>query len=257
MTSDKKNIWNTVAAVTKCVKTKNCSIYLSFLAPKIAKRVKPGQFVYIKTSGLAEPLLRRAFSVMDTNRESGVVHLYIDIKGPGTQSLANLIEGDSIDVMGPLGHGFQKKSYRKENILIGGGCGVAPLIMLAKELKSLGKNVRFYYGGRNREQLTFTAMLKKTVDTLIITTDDGSFGKKGLITNFLDISADAAIFSCGPKPMLKALSVIAPNANVALETEMACGIGVCMGCTVPMAAGGYKRCCTEGPVFRASEVAWI
>jgi len=257
MTSDKKDIWNGTAEIQKCIKTKTSSIFLSFKAEKIAKKVTPGQFVYIKTSGLAEPLLRRAFSVMDSDRKKGIIELYIDIKGPGTQSLAQLNKGDIIDIMGPLGHGFQSETYRNENILIGGGCGVAPLIMLAKELKTLGKRVHFYYGGRNKEQLTFIPMLKNIVDTLTITTDDGSTGKKGVITNFLNIQQDAAIFSCGPKPMLRALAAIAPNAHVALETAMACGVGVCMGCAVPMSAGGYKRCCTEGPVFLASEVSWI
>ncbi|MBL8028663.1 MAG: dihydroorotate dehydrogenase electron transfer subunit [Fibrobacteres bacterium] len=256
MNNSKKRIWNGTAELISCTHTAAKSIFLKIKADIIAKSVTAGQFVYIKTSGASEPLLRRAFSVMDADPAKGVIELYIDVKGPGTESLAALTKGDHIDLMGPLGRGFQKNTFTENNILVGGGCGVAPLIMLAKEIKRSGKKVTFCYGGRTKAQLVFIPILKKLADNLIITTDDGTAGHKGVITKFIDTKHTYSVYSCGPKPMLKALSAIFPNAYVALETEMACGIGVCMGCTVPMASGGYKRCCTEGPVFSASEVLW-
>jgi dihydroorotate dehydrogenase electron transfer subunit len=89
-----------------------------------------------------------------------------------------------------------------------------------------------------------------------VVTDDGSAGKKGLVTRHLDFSPQDGVFACGPKPMLKSVAALAPQALVAMETEMACGLGVCMGCAVSMKDGTYRRCCTDGPVFRAEEIAW-
>ncbi len=232
------------------------SFYLSLQAPAIARLVYPGQFVYIKPSGLREPILRRAFSVMDADKASGSICLYIDVKGPGTIALSKLDKNDEIQVLGPLGSGFKPEYYKKENILIGGGCGSAPLYFLAKILKKRGKHVEFYYGARSKTMLPLAGRIKEVCDQLIVVTDDGSMGRKGLVTSHLSLSPSQAIFSCGPKPMLKAVSAIAPDAHIAMETEMACGVGVCMGCAVLMKDGTYKRCCTEGPVFRAGDVQW-
>jgi dihydroorotate dehydrogenase electron transfer subunit len=98
--------------------------------------------------------------------------------------------------------------------------------------------------------------IKRLCDEFVAITDDGSFGRKGVVTDHLDLPSGCAVFSCGPKPMLKAVAACAPGAFVAVETEMACGLGVCMGCAVAMRDGSYKRCCKEGPVFPAKDLAW-
>lgn len=249
-------ISNTTALVVSLKPTSIRSFFIVLKAPGVAKRVAPGQFVYIKPKAGTETLLRRAFSVMDADPKHGLLHLYIDIKGPGTQALARLNPGDELAILGPLGNGFPRKTYKVDNVLVGGGCGSAPLYFLAKELKARGKKVHFYYGARNKQQLPFAKMLAPICDKLVLVTDDGSQGKKGVVTRFLDLPSGCAVFSCGPKPMLRALASVAPEAYIAMETEMACGLGVCMGCAVPMNDGSYKRCCKEGPVFKAGDVAW-
>jgi dihydroorotate dehydrogenase electron transfer subunit len=249
-------IYNVIAPVFSINTAAHGSIFITLKAPAIAKSARPGQFVYVKPCGAKEPLLRSAFSVMDANRVSGRISLYVDVKGPGTEALAALRKNDRVSLLGPLGTGFDPKSYRKTNVLIGGGCGSAPLFFLARDLRKRGKRVVFYYGARTKAQLAFAALLKSVCHETIVVTDDGSAGKKGLVTEYLDFSPEHAVFACGPKPMLNAVAALAPHACVAMETEMACGVGVCMGCAVAMKDGTYKRCCTEGPVFRAKDVAW-
>jgi len=250
-------ISNIICPVFSINKAAGGSVFLTLKAPSVAKSVRPGQFVYIKPLGAKEPLLRRAFSVMDADRLSGRVSLYVDVKGPGTEALAALRKNDRVSLLGPLGTGFDPKFYRKTNVLIGGGCGSAPLFFLARDLKKRGKRVVFYYGARTRSHLAFAALLKSVCHRIIVITDDGSAGKKGLVTEHLNFTPEQGVFACGPKPMLNAVAVLAPHAHVAVETEMACGLGVCNGCAVAMKDGSYKRCCTEGPVFRAKDVAWI
>ncbi len=234
----------------------NGSFLLVFRSADIAFSAYPGQFVYIKASDSASPILRRAFSIMNTIPENGLVELFIDVKGSGTIGLSKLKKGDFIDVVGPLGNGFRPSMYADINVLVGGGCGIAPLIMLAKDIIKSGKGVKFFYGGRSGQHVVLLDKIKKVTDHITVSTDDGSFGVKGVITELVDLKKGESLFSCGPKPMLKALADMYSEAFFAMETEMACGVGVCMGCAVPMVGGGYKRCCTEGPVFRAGEVLW-
>lgn len=247
---------NRVVPVLACEKVVPGGCELRFKEPLIAARARPGQFVYIKPHGLRDPALRRAFSVLDADPARGTVSVYFEIKGAGTRALAGLKAGDPLSVLGPLGNGFPLDEAGPVNVLVAGGCGIAPLVFLTKTLRKMKRTVHFYYGVRSRDRLVYGDRLKHRNCRLHLSSDDGSCGSKGLVTARLRIPSGAPVFSCGPVPMLRSLACLAPDAFVALETEMACGLGVCNGCAVLMADGTYKRCCTEGPVFRASEVAW-
>ena len=230
--------------------------YLTFRSAAIAGSALPGQFVFIKPAGPGNPLLRRAFSIADTASKKKTVSIYFDIKGQGTLALSRMRPGESLQVLGPLGNGFHASLFRPRNILIAGGCGLAPVMFLATVLRQMDTRVFFYYGACSRKQITMTDRLKRLSHELIVVTEDGSLGQKGLVTEVVGGHGDCSMFACGPNPMLKAISKTWKQAYVALETEMACGLGVCMGCAVKMKNGDIKRCCLEGPVFRGSEVAW-
>jgi dihydroorotate dehydrogenase electron transfer subunit len=229
---------------------------LDFRAPALARAARPGQFVFVKPAEHGLPLLRRAFSVALADPRKGEVSIYFDVKGPGTLALSRLVPGHALNVLGPLGRGFPRGAFKPVNRLVGGGCGLAPLLFLARVLRRLNKAVHFYYGARTRKLLNFLPELKKTCTSLTVATEDGSLGRKGYVVDHVQAGAGDAVFACGPNPMLKAVAAAFPRARVALETEMACGAGVCMGCAVRMRDRTFKRCCVEGPVFNASEIAW-
>lgn len=234
----------------------NKRYYLTFEAGPIAQKgFRAGQFVYLRSFHQPEPLLRRAFSIASGDFEKNTLSIYFDVKGRGTARLSALRPGDSIDVLGPLGNGFDKAAYASTSILVAGGCGVAPILALAREIKTLGKDAVVCYGARSKEALVLVKALRRAATRLVLATEDGSAGKKGKITEWLP-QTGAPVFACGPTPMLKALAHIRPDTSVAVEARMACGLGVCNGCTVPMQDGTQKRCCVDGPVFNVSEVAW-
>ncbi|MFH0920978.1 MAG: dihydroorotate dehydrogenase electron transfer subunit [Fibrobacterota bacterium] len=251
--SKKYNLTAVVVAAARLIPN---GAQLTFRAPVIAKSARPGQFVFVKPALLREPVLRRAFSVSAVDRVKGDVSVYFDIKGEGTRALAALKKGDTLAVTGPCGHGFDPHGFGRRNLLVAGGCGIAPMLFLATELKKKGRKVDFYYGARTASQLVYRRELGRLCDTLTLATDDGSAGTRGVITRRLPDSPETPVFACGPRAMLNAFQRLRPDAQVALEAEMACGVGVCMGCAVKMADGSLTRCCVEGPVFRASEVSW-
>jgi len=251
------NTVNLEAPVVSVTSVTEGGFVLSFAAPVIARSALPGQFVYIKPVHLGEPILRRAFSVLSVNQKSGAVAVYFDVKGAGTRALSELTTGDKVSVLGPLGNGFPMDEIRPVNILVAGGCGIAPLLFLANTLKQKKRKVHFFYGVRTQAKAAFLKELRKVCTQFTLVSDDGSCGVKGLVTHHIHATKQEAVFSCGPKPMLRALALLVPESFVALETEMACGLGVCNGCAVKMTDGSYKRCCKEGPVFKAKEVEWI
>ncbi|MFA5092392.1 MAG: dihydroorotate dehydrogenase electron transfer subunit [Candidatus Omnitrophota bacterium] len=235
--------------------------HLVFESSLIAKNALAGQFVNIKVNTGLEPLLRRPISIHQV--EANKIKLFYQILGPGTQILSTRKSGEYLDLIGPLGNGFTysktSKTLNSKNILIAGGMGVAPLVFLAKKLQK----PLVLIGARTKKQILCASEFKALGCKVQLATDDGSQGFKGKVTDLLKLILTqdkfSEIFSCGPTAMLKAVSAIAQNnkinAQLSLESHMACGIGVCLGCVVSTKSG-YQRVCKDGPVFSAQELTW-
>ncbi|MCK4352370.1 dihydroorotate dehydrogenase electron transfer subunit [candidate division WOR-3 bacterium] len=223
----------------------------------IAKTAKPGQFVSIRVTNSYEPLLRRPFSIHGVDKNK--FKIIYKVVGLGTKILSHYKQGEELDVIGPLGNGFETKNY-KNLTLLAGGIGIAPLYFLATQEKE--KNLTILIGAKSKSQLLCKTEFSK-LGKLLIATEDGSSGKKGLVTDLLTshfslpTSHFSVIFACGPFPMLKFVRDYAIKHKIpcqlSLEGHMACGIGVCLGCAVS-SKNGYKYVCKDGPVFWANEI---
>lgn len=237
--------------------------HLEFESGSIAKNALPGQFVNIRVSDSFEPLLRRPVSI---HAVKGVqVKLFYEVVGEGTKALSQRNPGEFLDILGPLGNGFKyplgKRAKETKNIFVAGGMGVAPLVFLAEKIKTSKPLVLI--GAKTKKQILCAQEFKKLGCCVKLATDDGSLGFKGRVTDLLKIILGqikpAALFSCGPQPMLKVVSEIACEnkikAQLSLEEHMACGIGACLGCVVAT-KNGYKRVCKDGPVFSSEELTW-
>ncbi|MEJ5339836.1 MAG: dihydroorotate dehydrogenase electron transfer subunit [Aquificaceae bacterium] len=226
---------------------------LELHAPEIAKEVKAGQFVMLGVSPTLDPLGRRAFAVADVRDERLLI--FYDLVGKGTGLLSAVKEGEGLPTFGPLGKGLFPQEGDK-HLLLGGGVGLAGLSLLGKELRAKGKRVVFVYAGRSEEHLGMEDWLKEEGFDYILYTEDGSRGRKGLITDALrEFDITWVVHACGPKGMLRALKNMNTGHNMyfSLESRMACGWGVCLGCVVKTPEG-YRRVCYEGPVLPAGEV---
>lgn len=233
-------------------------------APSIAKNAKAGQFVTIRCNDATSPLLRRPFSFHMINGSSfGVLY---EVLGIGTRILASKKSGEKIDILGPLGNGFTVPKKSSIFILVAGGMGVAPLVALAEELvKGKGRQIHAIIGARNKKRLLCERDFKELGIKPVVTTDDGSYGKKALATEALDSLLSKAgatlptVFACGPEPMLKGVAHIARKRGLecyaSLEENIACGVGACLGCTLKTKSG-YKLVCKDGPVFNLNEIIW-
>jgi len=220
---------------------------LGFEAPEVAAATLPGQFVnLLQRPG---PLLRRPFSVY--RAEGGLVEVVLRAVGVGTGQLLELEPGDQVSVLGPLGHGFDFDPDWRSIALVSGGLGVAPMPTTAAAARRAGLEVTWVHGARTAADLC----TEWEGDRVIWATDDGSQGVRGSAVAAVPDGVDA-IFACGPNPMLAAVAERWPDAQVAVETYMGCGTGVCLGCAVPKRAGGYDRACSEGPVYRAADIDW-
>jgi dihydroorotate dehydrogenase electron transfer subunit len=232
--------------------------HCAILAPAIARKAKPGQFVDIKVNDTLEPLLRRPFSIHRVDAK--LVEVIYEVVGKGTEILSKKKTGDTLDVIGPLGSGF---TFKKTTILVAGGMGVAPLIFLAEKLKEIPSLVLI--GAKNKHKIICIKEFRKLGCQVKISTDDGSVGFKGKVTELLKKILPtmdyrvSTIYACGPRPMLKEISALSKKYNVpaqiSLEEHMACGIGACLGCVVKT-KDAYRRVCKEGPVFNADEIVW-
>jgi len=245
---------------------------LSLTAPGIADIARPGHFVTLGIGGEESSMvLRRAFAIHQVQSRGvygGTLDVVIGVKGNGTRWLSERRRHDVVDIVGPLGRPFVLPKERVNCVLIGGGYGSAPLFMLAEQLRERGCRVDVVVGASNEEKLFGVLELKRLASTLTITTDDGSLGERGYVTDVLrELMArvDAAVvYACGPMPMLAAVSEIASDmrayCQTAVEEAMACGIGVCMTCVLPVVGEDgvtrMLRSCTEGPVFRGDRVLW-
>ena len=229
---------------------------LELQSPVPLPQMVPGQFVELKVDGSPNTYLRRPFSIHRVNYEQNTISLLIKIVGDGTRQLKTLKPSDKVNMLFPLGKGFSLPENKKV-LLVGGGCGVAPLFYLADELFKRKNNITILIGGRTSNDILLADEYKQFGEVLI-TTEDGSIGEKGMATTHSFLKNNPVldqIYCCGPDGMMRAVSNIAGLINVpcevSLENTMACGIGVCLCCVVESNHGNICVC-TEGPVFNSS-----
>ena len=237
---------------------------LTVRAPLIAGAAHPGQFVMVRVADRFDPLLRRPFSIHQ-QFATGTIGLLFKAIGKGTDMLASVTVGDDLDLIGPLGRGFDL-GRDQPSCIIGGGMGIAPLYFLAKRLLTGNRQpgqCHVLLGARNRAEIEPLAAEFADLGYPVQTaTDDGSMGHNGFVPDLLDavLSEVSRVYTCGPAPMMKSVVSKCRKADVwcqvSLETHMACGLGACLGCTVPGPEGSYVHVCRQGPVFHGGEVAW-
>ena len=210
--------------------------------------ILPGQFVNICVQG---QFLRRPISVC--NIADGMLTIIYKVVGVGTEAMSHLPVGAQLDVLTVLGNGYDLTKAGDAPLLVGGGVGVPPMYMLARQLREAGKNVRVILGFNTKDEVFYEEEFRALDCDVTVTTVDGSHGVKGFVTNALD-GKQSYYYTCGPLPMIKALLQAAgTNGEVSMEERMGCGFGACMGCTI-QTTQGPKRVCKEGPVFPAGEL---
>ena len=240
--------------------TLNHSYFMLRLQAAGLPSMRPGQFVEVRIDHTPDAFLRRPISLHDVQDDT--FSLLIQRVGAGTQHLATLQPGDTVNVLLPLGNGFSlpENGDQRPRVLVGGGVGIAPLLYLGRTLAAQGVPVSFLLGFRSqREMLDLSAY--EAVGNVYVTTEDGSVGEKGFVTNhsLLQTQPIGFIQTCGPTPMMKAVAAYAVAhgipCEVSLENKMACGLGACL-CCVTETQTGHKCVCSEGPVFNISELTW-
>jgi dihydroorotate dehydrogenase electron transfer subunit len=277
---------------------------LTLLAPRIAGQARPGQFVHLLAGEDRSFPLRRPFSIHRAERPGGsggppgwspggsggsggppgwspggmggsggpgpalgTVEVVFDVVGAGTGALSRLRPHDVVDALGPLGRPFTPPETPTGCVLVGGGYGTAPLYFLATELRLRRCRVDFVIGAASAGRLLDAMEAKRLGHSLTLTTDDGSAGRRGLVTDplgdLLPRTGAGQVYACGPMPMLAAVSRAAAAAGVpcqvAVEEQMACGTGICFSCVLPVGPGAptrMARSCLEGPVFDGAAIAW-
>jgi len=221
------------------------------LSAVFESHIKPGQFFMLKTTDNSF-LLPRPISVNDVNGD--IVSFLYRIEGEGTRRISCLRQNDEIQLFGPLGNGFDTDEIKGRAAIIGGGIGAAPLLYLAK---TLGKNADVYLGYKDSASMYILDEFKSCADETFVATEDGSFGEKGFVTDYVPYGSYDAVVACGPEIMMKKIIDSCGKNNikcyVSLERRMACGMGACLGCTVETKKGN-KRACKDGPVFMGEEL---
>ena len=226
------------------------SIYKMVLAGDTSAITAPGQFVNIRLDGL---FLRRPISVCDYDRETLTV-IY-KVVGKGTAAMAGMKYGETLDILTGLGNGYDLSLSGDTPVLLGGGVGVPPMYNLAKKLVSQGKSVSVILGFNTADECFYEAEFKALGCAVQVTTVDGSYGKKGFVTDALPENY-TYFYTCGPEPMLKAVHKASKTSGqMSFEERMGCGFGACMGCSCKTLTG-YKRICREGPVMKKEEILW-
>jgi dihydroorotate dehydrogenase electron transfer subunit len=283
-------------------------LVLSVRAPRQAKAARPGQFAMIRLLGHSDVLLRRPMSIYDVRPEAGngagaarsagsqialsaarrrgnpsppkrsplaLLDFLYKVVGRGTELMAGLKPGDSVGLLGPLGHGFFAEEYvaearRADEVLhVAGGIGIAALLLPARELAKAGVRQRLFFGGRTRADLVGVEEFKPYVAATVLATENGAPGRRGYVTSplgdYLRRRPDQRllVLACGPWAMLEATVALANRFGhrclVSMENRMGCALGVCLGCSIRVQGeghGAYERVCTEGPVFWAEHVVW-
>ena len=226
--------------------------------PAAMRSATPGQFVMTFIGEHSDPLLGRAFSIhrrRATERGEEFAILF-DIIGRGTDWLAARDPGDAVRIVGPLGRGFEPRARVQRMLLVGGGIGSAPLIWLADQLVADGREVTLAVGGRSEAQIFPAHLLPPDVE-LVVATEDGTLGRRGLVTAPFEelLPWCDQVFACGPNPMFEAMHGVARQSGLRkpiqglLEQTMACGMGICYSCAVFPRRGGVRLACTDGPMF--------
>ena len=250
-------------------------------------KVKPGQFFHLRPGSDYDPLLRRPISVHRVGSKPNIIELLYKIEGKGTQLMSRRSKSTYIDVIGPIGNGFKVPKTQSNFILVAGGMGVAPLVALCDDLARFRKRtITVIIGAKTAELITCTREFQEVGAKVIVVTEDGSMGEKGLATSVLedviecfDVRKTASaitskkaprltigsyvpevgLYACGPIPMLKSVAVIAKyygiQTQASLEERMGCGVGACLGCAVKTKKG-YERVCVDGPVFNIEDLEW-
>lgn len=253
------------ATVTRVEQLSASNYRLTFESPLIAASARPGQFVMIRTSIGKDPLLRRPFSVHQIKGD-GRIQVYFKEVGRGTTILAHAKVGEVFSIFGPLGRGFRLHPD-KPAVLVGGGLGIAPLLLLLKENCRLKKNCDLdlvILGGRISEEVApLLEDFKEYGIALRVSTDDGSLGTRGFVTDILKeerLADETNVYACGPEPMMAGVAKFCEekeiSCQVSVESVMACGMGACLGCSRPDKNGSYTHVCLNGPVFDAEKLVW-
>lgn len=224
--------------------------------------MEPGQFVEVRVDGSPTTFLRRPISINNVDASRNELHLLVAAIGDGTRKLAQLKKGETLNVMLPLGNGFTMPQDRtKKHLLVGGGVGVAPLLYLGNKIKDTGGEATFLLGARTAKDLLMIDEFRQA-GRVFVTTEDGSEGEKGFVTNHSILSKEKfdMISTCGPKPMMMAVARYAKAADteceVSLENKMACGLGACLCCVEKTQDKGNVCICTEGPVINSKRLEW-
>ena len=241
-------------------------------SPQIAMHAQPGQFLHIRAGKGSEPLLRRPLSIFKVDRVKGVLSLLFRVAGKGTNLLSRGKIGGDVDLVGPLGRGFEVPPETRTTLLVAGGLGVAPLFFLAQDLVRREISIRFLMGARCRDQLLCRDQLQVLNSHLQVSTNDGSDGFPGLVTQLLEEflrrenpdPGSTLICSAGPEPMLAKVASLACQfgipGQISMERHMACGLGACLGCVLLCrsreGSQTYRRVCVDGPVFGLEEVVF-
>jgi dihydroorotate dehydrogenase electron transfer subunit len=248
----------TTAAILANAKLGDDVYGLTLDAPEICREAKPGQFVGVKTGWSEAPFLRRPLSIADA--VDGRILIIYRAVGAGTNWLAARRAGETVDVMGPLGHGFTLDAGRP--VLVGGGIGIAPLLNVARGFSG-GAGSGILLAGRNKSEITYwRPMFEDFCHSVYVTTDDGSTGTRGNALALLPQTVEAdrydSIYACGPPPMLRAIAAFVKErglpCQLSLESRMGCGLGACQACACSGTDGCRRRVCLNGPVFAAGEV---
>lgn len=240
---------------------------LTLECPEIAASAKPGQFVMASVESIDEvpsPILKRALAVYSTGHDS--FSLLVRIEGDGTRKICQVAPGNRLNLVGPLGNGFDlERAAGTCSIIAAGGSGIASVYLLARELRNRGEQVCLVYGGKSSSDLAGLEDFRALNIPLHTAAEDGSSGYRGLVTGaLLQVLAGLEgkalnIYACGPNPMMQAVSALAAErtipCQISVEIKMACGFGVCLGCAVKTVRGN-RLACTHGPVFDAREFIW-
>ena len=242
------------------------TFFMGLRSPYIAAEARPGQFVMIRVRSGIDPLLRRPFSICGVGDD--LFFILYRVVGRGTRIMANIREGESLPILGPLGSGFEIPQKEEKPLLVAGGMGVAPLIFLASIMEP--GSFTFLAGFGSSEEIVATDEIGLSGIDLSISTDDGSAGHRGLVTELLENrlagfngNINSVVFACGPLEMLKGVAAMTFDKDVpcqvSLEASMACGLGACQGCAVKALSGrerAYYHVCQDGPVFDVKTLDW-
>ena len=238
-------------------------------APEIAVTVLPGQFVHVKLPRMDDHILRRPFSIYAADAQAGTVDILYQVVGFGSDHMTKLAIGEQVEMIGPVGHGWQVPEGAKRALVVAGGVGAAPLFMLTQKMAAEGLQVDVVLGAQTEAALACRSRYEELLGMCpSCATDDGSFGREGFCTSLVQEALEAAevdgapydyLAVCGPEPLMKIVARMAADAGVyaqvSMEKRMACGVGACLSCVVDT-VDGKQRSCVDGPVFDAEKVVW-